>query len=88
MPVWLGSVLAWRLEGVYDGWLAFCALMGAVWIQVGTNFFNDAIDADKGADGELRLGPRRVTASGLMRREWVYGLGAVCLLVAGVFGWF
>lgn len=88
VPVWLGCVLAWRLEGVFDGWLAFCTLMGAVWIQVATNFFNDAIDSDKGADGEHRLGPVRVTASGLLSRRMVYGLGVACVLVAAIFGWF
>jgi len=88
VPVWLGCMLAWKLEGVFDWWLAVCTLMGAVWIQIGTNFFNDAIDADKGADGENRLGPVRVTASGLLNREKVYGLACTCLMVAGVFGWF
>jgi len=56
VPVWLGCVLSWLLAGEFDVWLAFYTLMGAIWIQIGTNFFNDAIDADKGADTERRLG--------------------------------
>ncbi|MGJ8672404.1 1,4-dihydroxy-2-naphthoate octaprenyltransferase [Rubritalea sp.] len=88
VPVWLGCVLAWKLEGQFDIWLAICTLMGAVWIQIATNFFNDAIDNDKGADTEKRLGPVRATASGLLTRGQVYGAALTCLLIAGVFGWF
>ncbi len=88
VPVWLGCMLAWKLEGQFDWWLALCTLMGAVWIQIGTNFFNDAIDNDKGADTERRLGPVRATASGLLSRGQVYGAALGCLLVAAVFGWF
>lgn len=61
--------------------------MGAIWIQIGTNFFNDAIDADKGADTEKRLGPKRATASGLLSRRCVYLTAACCLLIAALFGW-
>lgn len=88
VPVWLGCVLAWKLEGQFDCWLAICTLMGAVWIQIATNFFNDAIDNDKGADTEKRLGPIRATASGLLSRGQVYGAAIICLLIAAVFGWF
>lgn len=87
VPVWLGCVLAYGLEGECDLWLAVCTLMGAVWIQIATNLFNDAIDADKGADTEKRLGPQRVTASGLLSRRAVYAAAVVCLLVAALFGW-
>ena len=87
VPVWLGCVLAWFLSGTFDARLAFYTLMGAVWIQIGTNFFNDAIDADKGADTEKRLGPVRATSSGLLSRKVVYGSAIVCLLIAAVFGW-
>ncbi|MGJ8655922.1 MAG: 1,4-dihydroxy-2-naphthoate octaprenyltransferase [Akkermansiaceae bacterium] len=86
VPVWLGCLLAWFLTGEFDGWVAFYTLMGAVWIQVGTNFFNDAIDSDKGADTEKRLGPKRATASGLISRRAVYTSAVVCLLIAAVFG--
>jgi 1,4-dihydroxy-2-naphthoate octaprenyltransferase len=88
VPVWLGCVLAWKLTGEFDLWLAICTLMGAIWIQIGTNFFNDAIDNDKGADTEKRLGPVRATASGLLTRGQVYGAALFCLCIAAVFGWF
>jgi 1,4-dihydroxy-2-naphthoate octaprenyltransferase len=66
VPVWVGCVLAWRLTGAVDSTLALCTLGGAVAIQLATNFFNDVIDAHKGADTARRLGPTRVTAAGLM----------------------
>ena len=42
------------------------ALVGSVFIQIGTNLSNDYSDARRGADTEERLGPVRVTAGGLM----------------------
>lgn len=86
VPVWCGSVLAWKLTGEWSAWLAFCTVAGAVCIQIATNFFNDAIDADKGADTKARLGPTRVTASGLLSRRAVYGIAMVFLLLALICG--
>jgi len=82
VPVWAGCVLAWKLSGHFDGWLAFFTLAGAICIQIATNFFNDAIDARKGADTEKRLGPTRVTSSGLMSRKAVMGWATLFLLLA------
>ncbi len=42
------------------------ALIGAVFIQIGTNLSNDYSDARRGADTEDRLGPVRITAGGLV----------------------
>jgi 1,4-dihydroxy-2-naphthoate octaprenyltransferase len=42
------------------------ALIGAMFIQIGTNLSNDYSDARRGADTEDRLGPVRVTAGGLV----------------------
>lgn len=88
VPVWAGCVLAWKLSGVFDAALAGWTLGGALAIQIATNFFNDAIDARKGADTERRLGPIRVTAAGLMSSRRVMGLAAVFLLLAVVCGVF
>jgi 1,4-dihydroxy-2-naphthoate octaprenyltransferase len=66
-PVLVGSAAAWDLIGSDAfGWLRFlAALIGAIFIQIGTNLPNDYSDAKRGADTEDRLGPVRVTASGL-----------------------
>ncbi len=88
VPVWAGCVLAWKLSGSFDLPLALWTLFGAITIQIATNFFNDAIDARKGADTERRLGPVRVTASGMLRSRTVMGIAAAFLLAALVCGVF
>lgn len=88
VPVWVGCVLAHSLTGAWDARLAVFTLLGAVLIQIGTNFFNDAIDADKGADTEARLGPVRATASGRLSRGTVYLCAAASLVLAAVCGYF
>jgi 1,4-dihydroxy-2-naphthoate octaprenyltransferase len=86
VPVWVGCVLAWDQTGAVDWLLAACTLGGALCIQVATNLFNDAIDARKGADTEARLGPRRVTASGLLSPAAVFAGAMVFLLLAAACG--
>lgn len=64
-PVLVGTALA--IGGGTFRPLAFaCALIGSIFIQIGTNLSNDYSDARRGADTEDRLGPVRVTAGGLM----------------------
>src|SRR5687767_9986281 len=64
-PVLVGTALAGS-EGQFRPF-AFCAaLVGSVFIQIGTNLSNDYSDARRGADTEERLGPVRVTAGGLV----------------------
>jgi len=71
------------------------ALIGSIFIQVGTNLSNDYSDARRGADSADRLGPVRVTSSGLVapRRvlvaTWVaFGVavaaGIYLIAVAGI----
>lgn len=82
VPVWVGGVLAWRMNGTCDSGLLLATLAGAIAIQIATNFFNDAIDARKGADTKRRLGPVRVTASGMMSPAAVYGAAGLFLAAA------
>ncbi|MDQ3934348.1 MAG: 1,4-dihydroxy-2-naphthoate polyprenyltransferase [Actinomycetota bacterium] len=64
-PVLVGTALAGS-EDEFQPLRFACALIGSVFIQVGTNLANDYSDARRGADTEDRLGPVRVTAGGLM----------------------
>ncbi len=64
-PVLVGTALAWT-GGTFKVLTFFAALVGALFIQVGTNLSNDSSDARRGADTEDRLGPVRVTAGGLV----------------------
>jgi 1,4-dihydroxy-2-naphthoate octaprenyltransferase len=64
-PVLVGTALAGSEDEFRP--LAFvAALVGSIFIQIGTNLSNDYSDARRGADTEDRLGPVRVTAGGLM----------------------
>jgi len=64
-PVLVGTSLAIS-EDTFRPLAFACALLGSVFIQIGTNLSNDYSDARRGADTEDRLGPVRVTAGGLM----------------------
>ena len=69
-PVLVGSAAAWAAfadPGESFSWARFVAAMvGAIFIQIGTNLANDYSDAKRGADTVDRLGPVRVTAAGLV----------------------
>ena len=93
-PVLVGTAAA--LYAVDDlHWGAFiAALAGSILIQIGTNLANDYSDAKRGADTAERLGPVRVTSSGLIapRRvlyaTWIafaaaLGVGIYLATVAG-----
>jgi 1,4-dihydroxy-2-naphthoate octaprenyltransferase len=64
-PVLVGTALAGYAH-VFHPLRLLAALLGAIFIQVGTNLSNDYSDARRGADTEDRLGPVRVTAGGLV----------------------
>ena len=69
-PVIIGTALAFG-DG-HRAWLAaLAAALGAMLIQIGTNFANDYFDFLKGADTAERLGPTRVTQAGLVSPEQV-----------------
>jgi 1,4-dihydroxy-2-naphthoate octaprenyltransferase len=93
-PVLVGTSLA--LGAGHFRALAFvAALLGAIFIQVGTNLSNDYSDARRGADTEDRLGPVRVTAGGLVPPRQVliatyvtFGLSVACgAYLIAVAGW-
>lgn len=82
-PVLMGTAMAWTAGG-FHATAAVCALLGAILIQIGTNFSNDYADFLKGADTADRKGPLRVTQAGLVSPETmkratvlVFGLAVV-----------
>ena len=79
------ALAAQELAGIPWFYL-WCALIGAVLIQIATNFVNDAIDFRKGADTAERLGPLRVTQAGLLSASAVMRGAAVCLVGAALCG--
>lgn len=79
-PVVLGAALAWE-NGVFHGPSVLCALLGALLIQIGTNFANDYFDFVKGTDTEERVGPMRATQAGLVSpRTMLIATAAIFLL--------
>ena len=93
-PVLVGTSLALG-NGHFDPFAFVAALLGAIFIQVGTNLSNDYSDARRGADTEDRLGPVRVTAGGLVPPSQVllatyvtFGLAVLCgVYLVAVAGW-
>lgn len=94
-PVLVGTAYA---AGLADSvrWGAFiAAMLGAIFIQIGTNLSNDYSDARRGADTEERLGPVRVTAGGLvppksvLRATYIaFGCAVLCgVYLIAVAGW-
>jgi 1,4-dihydroxy-2-naphthoate polyprenyltransferase len=85
-PVLVGTAAAVQWLGHLPRWGAFvAALVGSIFIQIGTNLANDYSDAKRGADTADRLGPVRVTASGMvtpqrvMRATWIaFAVAVAC----------
>jgi 1,4-dihydroxy-2-naphthoate octaprenyltransferase len=83
VPVLAGTALAASAQAfqpIVTALIVACAVL----IQIATNFFNDAIDHAKGADTADRLGPTRVTSSGLLSGRQVITGALVCLALAAL----
>ena len=82
-------------DGKFEFMPAFAALLGALLLQIGVNLANDYFDFKKGIDTSERLGPVRVTQSGLIPPDRVRlamiiifsGALAVGLYLTAIAGW-
>lgn len=63
-PVLVGTAVAWHDTGSLLWLPLLAAALGAAFIQIGTNLFNDVGDFLRGTDTPQRLGPKRATAEG------------------------
>ena len=63
-PVLVGTAIAWHDSGTLLWLPLLAAALGAAFIQIGTNLFNDVGDFLRGTDTPARLGPKRATAEG------------------------
>lgn len=95
-PVLVGTAAAIEHHGDLRRVGAFiAALIGSIFIQIGTNLANDYSDAKRGADTVDRLGPVRVTSAGLVAPRsvliatWLaFGVAIVAgIYLATVAGW-
>ena len=85
-PVMVGSALAWAAEGKVHWPAVLVALIGSMFIQTGTNIHNDAADFERGGDGPDRIGPARVTASGLLSAATVKRGAYIAFAIAALMG--
>ncbi len=82
-PVFVGTAAAVEWAGRLPRVGAFvAALLGSIFIQIGTNLANDYSDAKRGADTVDRLGPVRVTSAGLVTPQRVLTATWVAFAVA------
>jgi len=92
-PVIVGTAVAASI-GAFRPLAALLALFSSLFIQIGTNLANDYSDFKRGADAE-RVGPQRVTQSGLVqpaavKRAALAAFGVAMLLglaLATLAGW-
>lgn len=86
-PVLVGTAVA-HVEGALQVGPAIAAGLGALFLQVGSNFANDVFDFEKGADTEDRIGPPRAAVLGLLSpAQLKTGMGVVFALatLAGLY---
>lgn len=86
IPVFVGTALAFAHNSEVNLVLAICSLLCALFLQVGTNLINDALDFKKGADTDKRVGPIRVAQAQLLSPSQVMMGGGFSLALAILFG--
>jgi 1,4-dihydroxy-2-naphthoate octaprenyltransferase len=84
-PVALGTGAAFDGGTVTQPWLAWLCLAVALLLQIGVNFANDYSDGVRGTDRH-RVGPDRLTASGMAKPRTVLAVALACFLLAAAVG--
>jgi 1,4-dihydroxy-2-naphthoate octaprenyltransferase len=87
-PVLVGTAAAVEASNELRVGAFVAALIGSIFIQIGTNLANDYSDAKRGADTTDRLGPVRVTSAGLVapkRVLYATWLAFAVAVVAGIY---
>ncbi len=85
VPVLVGSATALG-DKLFRPLVFVAALLASLLIQIGTNLANDYFDHQKGADTPDRLGPTRVTQSGLIPPATVRAMMLVTFALAALCG--
>lgn len=86
-PVFIGTMLAWA-DGIEHWLTASLCLAGALCLQVATNLTNDFFDFKNGVDTNDRIGPMRLTQSGLIKPWVVLTVGILFFVLAGFIAYF
>lgn len=83
-PVLVGSAVAIN-NGSFSGIIFLLCLFGSLLLQIESNLANDYFDWKHGSDTKERLGPVRVTSSGLITpKQMVWGMAIVAILSVAV----
>ena len=82
-PIAVGSAVAFA-DGKFSLLPACCCLLGAVLLRIGVNLANDYFDCKNNIDSAERLGPVRVTQSGLISPIEVKRGMIICLFLAAM----
>ena len=81
-PIVLGLAVAYVEIGHINILIACLTALCALVLQIASNLANDYLDAKRGVDNETRLGPIRVTSSGLLSPASVKNALIVSLITA------
>jgi 1,4-dihydroxy-2-naphthoate octaprenyltransferase len=84
-PLLIGNMLAIGLEQ-FSLLIAFTSMLCAVLLQISVNLANDYFDFKNGIDTEDRLGPIRVTQSGILAPSSVRNAMIGCLITSLLVG--
>ncbi len=86
VPVFVGTAAALHGQTPLQPGPFVAALFAALLIQIGTNFANDVFDFRRGADTPDRLGPPRVTQTGLVTPGQVLAATYLTFVLAALIG--
>ena len=84
-PLLIGNMLAIGLEQ-FSLLIAFTSMLCAVLLQISVNLANDYFDFKNGIDTEERIGPIRVTQSGILAPSSVRNAMISCLITSLLVG--
>jgi 1,4-dihydroxy-2-naphthoate octaprenyltransferase len=86
IPVLIATALAHAANIEMNWGISVSAFLVALFITIGTNLINDAIDYKKGSDTVTRVGPMRASQTGLIPMQQVYMAGMTSFTLAMLFG--
>lgn len=82
-PILLGSLLAFRQDS-FSSFILIMCFIGALSIQIGTNYSNDYFDFVKQADNASRKGSYKVLERGLVSLQAMKTAFIICFIIAGI----
>ncbi len=82
-PILIGTVMALK-KGAFHPLIFLWTILGALFIQIGTNYSNDYFDFLKGADTASRKGPYKVLQQGLISPQAMKLAFILCFTAASL----